>query len=165
MDLVDEKNITFLQICEKRGYIASLLDRWTGSGPEFGPHFVGYYMSERGFSQTRWTSQEYVIESLAPPKGGLHVYSQVFFYLALADVFGNACRAQRKFKQTFLVVDRFTLHRRRLWFSRHLQIHPLASLRRLPRKTDSTVTSSSSATTARSEERRVGKECRSRWSP
>ncbi len=65
MNLVDEEHVAFLKVGQQGGDVAGFLDRRAGSGFEFGAHLVGDDVGESGFAETRWPSQQHVIERFA----------------------------------------------------------------------------------------------------
>ena len=50
MNLVDEKHVAFLKVCQQGCDVAGFLDSWTSSRTEFGAHFIRDNVGERSFS-------------------------------------------------------------------------------------------------------------------
>src|SRR5215813_9175595 len=100
MNLVDKENVTFLQVREQGSDVAGLLNGWPSGRAEFCPHFIRNDVCERRFAQSRWTSQQHMVQCFATADGGLHIDAQVFLYLPLADVFVNTGGPQREIKLT-----------------------------------------------------------------
>src|SRR5919109_3019971 len=103
MNLINEKNVAFLQVCQQRRDVAGLLDRWTSSRSQLGAHFVRNDICESRLAQAWWTSQQHVIERFAPAARGLHVHAQVLFDLALADVLVDTSRPQREIELAIFI--------------------------------------------------------------
>ena len=112
MNLIDEKDVAFLQFCQQGRDVAGFLDSWTSGRSQLGAHFVGDDVGERGLAQAGRAGQQHVIESFAAAARGLHIHAQVLFDLTLPDVFVDACRAQREIELAILVAGETIFHSR-----------------------------------------------------
>ena len=65
MNLVDEKHIVLLERGENAGKVARLVEHRTRSDFETYAKFIGYDVAESGFSQSRRTVEQGVVERLA----------------------------------------------------------------------------------------------------
>jgi hypothetical protein len=95
VNLVNEKHVAFLQVCQQGGDVARFLDGGTGSRFQLGAHFVCDDVCERRLAQSRGTGEQHVVQRFATSARSFHVHAQVLFNLALPDVLVDAIRAQR----------------------------------------------------------------------
>ncbi len=94
MDLVDEKNVAFLEVGEYGGQIAGTLDSRPARGLEGDAHFVGHHAGKRGLAQTRGPGKKQVVKGLAARFGSLDQNGEIFFDARLAKILGQSLRAQ-----------------------------------------------------------------------
>jgi len=70
VDLVDEKDVTRLQVGQQCGEVASTLDHRARAGAEAHPHFAGDDLRERRFAEPWGSGEQHVVEGFAPaPRG------------------------------------------------------------------------------------------------
>src|ERR1041384_7672190 len=112
MNLVDEEHVAFLKVGQQGSDIAGLLNRWTGSRSQLRAHLVRDDVCECRLAQTRWTSEQHVVECFATIARGLHVDTKILLALALADVFMDASWAQRQIELAIVVVGETVFHAR-----------------------------------------------------
>ena len=79
MDLVHEKDVPFVQVCEQRRQVPSAHKRRAGRNPEAGAHFVGDDAGQRSFSQARRPREEHVVNRLISPTRRLEHDTEVLF--------------------------------------------------------------------------------------
>ena len=62
MNLVDEKHVVFIEGSEDAGKVAGLVEHRARSNLEAYAEFVGYDVAESGFSQSRRTVEQGMVE-------------------------------------------------------------------------------------------------------
>ena len=95
MNLVNEEDVTWVEIRENGGQIPSLLDGRTGADSDPDTHLGCDNLGERRLAESGRTAEEYVIERLSPPLGRRDVDPEFLLDLRLADELVNRSGAQR----------------------------------------------------------------------
>src|SRR6266508_434524 len=94
VDLIDEKDLVWLEIRKDTNDIARLLQRRPGGGADGGLHLVGQDVRQRGFAKARRAEEQNVIECLLAIARRSDGDLQVRFDLLLADVLLEAARTE-----------------------------------------------------------------------
>ena len=95
MDLVDEQDVSFLEIGEDPGEVARLFDLGSRGGVNLGAHRAGDNVGEGGFSEPGRTKEEGVVESLISISRRVDEHPEVRAKLVLADEFAEPPRPER----------------------------------------------------------------------
>src|SRR5260370_25293956 len=165
MNFIEEEDFLFLQRSEDGGEIALAFKQRPGAGLDDDAKLIGDDLRESGFPEARRAVEKDMIESLATAACGFNGDGDIFLNALLANVFGERFGAHAGVKARVVVkrsaaddalgsMSIVACHCFFLTEFRHIFCR-LAFCR----------ISSPAQLHLRSEERRVGKECRSRWSP
>ena len=94
MNFVDEENIVFLKVGQKRRQVTRTLKNGAGSLAQVDAHFVGYDVSQRRFAQARRPEHQQMVKRLAALLGGGNEDFELFAHRLLANVIGQSYRAK-----------------------------------------------------------------------
>ena len=96
MDLVDEEDVAFRKIGQKRRQIARLFNGRAGCDADIHPHFIGDDAGQSGLAKSRRAVEQDVIQRLAAAARRFNIDRQVLLDLFLSVVFAQALRAEGK---------------------------------------------------------------------
>ena len=96
VNFIDEEDISLLKSSEETGEIACFFNRGTRGGANGGIHFRAQDVGESGFSESRRSTEEKVIEGLGASAGGVEKDSKAILQLRLAGEVGEARGAKGK---------------------------------------------------------------------
>src|SRR5690625_1160907 len=94
MDFVDKQHIARLEICKNRNEIALSLDGRTARDAQVDAHLGGNNLRQRGFTETRRTVQQHVIERLTTIQRRSNEDAEVVLYALLTDILVQGARPQ-----------------------------------------------------------------------
>src|SRR5260221_10606696 len=164
MDLVDEEDVLFAQVGQRPHEIARLFERRPGRRPNVDPKLTRDEVRERRLAKPWRTIKDRMIQWLVACDGSIDRQAQVVLHFLLPDELLQPLRTEGELNERLVPQD---FRRGDLWaghcsYSTHGND---ARPRILPTPILPKEHRSASCEERRSEERRVGKECRSRWSP
>src|SRR5439155_12211639 len=96
--LIDEENISELEIGQNRSEIAFQLDQRAGRRTKPGVHLVRDDRGESGFAQSRRSIKQNMIQRLTALARRLDSDIEIIFDALLPDVLGEKAGAQRQFE-------------------------------------------------------------------
>jgi len=94
MDLVDEEDVTRLEVCENGRKVTLALDGGTRGGMELGSHLVCHDARERGLAQARRTREDDVVKRLVTVFCSLNENTEVLAYAHLTEIFVERLRTK-----------------------------------------------------------------------
>src|SRR6202000_2299944 len=108
MNLIDEQHITRLQVGENRGDIGRALQHRAGGLAQAHSQLAGEDVGQGGFSQTRRSEDQHVIERLAPLSRSSDEDLELCLYGGLPDVLTEASGADSALDNLVLAASRPT---------------------------------------------------------
>ena len=94
MNLIDKKNIVFLQIRQQCSEISGFLNSWTGGDSHVDSHLIRNDLCHGGLAEAGRTIEQHMIERLVAHSGGVNKHLKIIFRLFLANIITDKARSE-----------------------------------------------------------------------
>ena len=106
MDFVDEEDVSFLQGSQEAGKVSGFFDRGPAGTFQVAAAFVGDDVGQSGFSESRRTGKQDMVQCLSPFPGGVHEEFELILDFVLPRKVGETGGTQSVFPGRVAFVER-----------------------------------------------------------